>query len=467
MKKFIALLLAMMLVLGSTSALALDTSRGMEVEASLNVNMDGLTQLLNMTGAMNSSDAPSPELLKAVTDLIGLISVSAKVGNNGGQMTLNLNKTSLVSAQLDTTADGGLAVTTDVLPSFAFVVDGRTMNMLNSQLSSMVTGSPEQIAKAAEKLMAGLAEVVADEYAHMKTTLINSGNTSYTYENVNFNYVEVKSLAEVDAAEAVRNLCIRAIDLATAFVNEAGIALPVMGELTEAREYLNGVNVYENNYSSRTSIKITEYKVMEGGIPKQDYGYTVFEIGTGYETYYISLAMMGKAMDAMLCYGVGEQYSNPLMIMMAANRGDYNAAVVELSLAQGNVPEEVNASMGMISGGVKMNVIAESKPDGKGGMNMKLDYYMMNATAPLLTVNYRISPLAAPIVSANIAGRQQINLMELANGYMDRSLENALMQEAQNSLSGLLIKAITAAPDQIQLLMNEVTNMMNQPAYYY
>ena len=61
-----------------------------------------------------------------------------------------------------------------------------------------------------------------------------------------------------------------------------------------------------------------------------------------------------------------------------------------------------------------------------------------------------------------VTGRQQMNIMELANGNgMDSELQQALTTELQNSATSLLINVITAAPQQVQTLMNEVTNMMN------
>lgn len=465
MKKIIALLLAVML-LGTTSAMALDIGQPMQMDVSLSLNKDGLNQLLTMAGAYDASDAPSPEMINAAADLVSLISLTAKGNENNMQMTINLNQKPLAGVQMDVAADGGLALTTDVLPNFAFVVDGKTMSMINSQLSSMVTGSPQQIQKAAENFMAKLESVVRREYEAMNVTVLNSGSASYNYEGVNFNYVESKIVAPADAMEAFRKICIDGVDLIFAFASEAGIMLPDTQSLAQFRQNAMDADVYSNDYGDNVSIKITEYKVQEGAGFKVDYGYTVFEVSTGYQMYYVSVAQMGKAVDAMICYGGRSSYNNPLTIMMAANSGSPDAVVMDLSMTAGAVPEETTFSMSMMADGAKMSVAGESKPDGMGGVNMKLDYYVMNATAPLLTINYHITPFTGEIPAADITSRQQVNLMELANGYVDSSLEDALMQDAQNSLSSLLIKAITAAPEQIEVLMNEVTTMMNQQNNY-
>lgn len=461
MKKFIALLMAVVLMMGASSAMALDVNQPMQVDVSLTVDKDGFNQLLSMSGAYESSDAPSPEMMDAVIDLISLISMTARSDGENTQMSINLNQKPLAGVQIDMTADGGMAVTTDILPSFAFVVDSRTMNMINSQMAGMISGTPEQMQQAAEKFLLNLEQLVKKEYASMNATVIKQGSASYTYEGVKFNYVEMKNVAPADATEAFRKICIEGIDLLFTFADEAGIMLPDAESLVEFRDNAMNANVYENNYDKNITFKITEYKIQEGNGFKADYGYTVFEFSTGYQMYYVSVAQLGKKVDLMLCYGGRSSYNTPLAIMMGANSGSPDAYVIDMSFEPGNTAEDMDASMSMMMDGMKMKCDVQSRSDGMGGINMKLDYYLMDVKVPMYTVNYHIAPFTGDIAAVDITGRQQVDVMELASGYVDSDLENALMMDAQNSLSSLLIKAITAAPEQIEALMNEATKMMN------
>ncbi|MBR2054938.1 MAG: hypothetical protein IJ968_08660 [Clostridia bacterium] len=464
MKKFIALLMAVLLLMGTASAMTQDMNPPMQMDVSLTVDKDGMKQLLTMSGAFDSSDAPSPEMMDAVLDLISLFSITARSDGENTQMSMNLNQKPILSAQMDMTADGGFAMTTDILPSFALVLDARTMRMINSQMAGMVTGTPEQMQKAGENFMLGLEQLLEKEYAAMNAAVVRSGSTSYTYEGVNFNFVEVKNVAPADAMEAFRKVCIEGVDLLLTFADEAGIALPDAQTLVQFRDEAANANVYEDSYGEAT-IQITEYKIQEGDGFKADYSYTVFEIGDGYEMVYVSVAQLGKNVDVMLCYGGRSSYNNPLAIMMAANSGAPDACVIDMSFKPGTTAEEMMASVGVMMEGNKMNVVANTQPDGMGGINMKLEYYLMNIKAPVITLNYHLAPFTGDIPAVDISGRQQVNLMDMASGYVDSDLQEALMMDMQNSLSSLLIKAITAAPEQIEVLINEATKMMNQSNY--
>ena len=465
MKKIIALLMALMLLMGTASAMALNLDQPMQVDVTLQVDKDGFNQLMTMSGAFEASDAPSPEMMDAVIDLISLISMTARTDGENTQLSVNLNQKPIVSAQIDMTNDGGMAMTCDILPNFAFVMDGKTMSMINSQMASMVSGTPEQMQQAGEKFLLNLEQLLRREYAAMNATVVKSGSASYTYEGVKFNYVEVKNVAPADGMEAFRKICIEGVDLLFTFADEAGIMLPDAQSLEQFRNEAANANVYENNYGEETTVKITEYKIQEGNGFKADYGYTVFEVSNGYQLVYVSVAQLGKDVDLMLCYGGRSSFNTPLAIMMGANSGAPDAYVIEMSFKPGATPEEMTVTMGAMMEGGKMSVVVQSQPDGMGGLNVKLEYYLMSIKTPMITLNYHIAPFAGDIPAVDISGRQQVNMMELASGYMDYDLQNALMTDMQNSLSSLLIKAITAAPEQIEVLMNEATKMMNQSNY--
>lgn len=473
MKKILSLVLALMLMLGTTSAMALDMNQGMQMEMSIKLNSDAVNQLLENAGAFEMSDAPSKEMIASVFDLFSLFSMVAKIDDNAARMDLNLNQKSLVNMQLDVASDSSLSLTSNLLPNFAIVLDGRTVQMLSNQLttrlSSMITGSPAQVLQAAEKLDKALMQAVAEEFAAMKTTTINSGNTAYVYEGVNFNYVEVKDLAVVDAVEALRKLSIRAIDLLDAFAKEAGINIPEMEELAELREELSTADVYENaDAYSDIPIRMTEYKIQEGNGFKEGYSYLTAEIKMDGALYYITMAEYGKNMDVIACLGSGN-YNSLMQIIMATSRGAQDAMYLEVKLAQGEQETDYDMTMNMVGGGMDVTAKMSTKTDAAGATNVQCDYYFMDSAAPLMSLYGKLAPLTEDIPAVDISSRTKLDALRLADGDMDYATQEALMNDIQSSASALLINAITAAPEQIQKLMTEVTTMMNQQngGYYY
>ena len=86
-----------------------------------------------------------------------------------------------------------------------------------------------------------------------------------------------------------------------------------------------------------------------------------------------------------------------------------------------------------------------------GGMDGKVELYLMNDQEPLMSVDMSVRPLTEKLPAIDLEGKQLINVMQLEE--MDQATAQAIEQDATSGLSGVLINAVTAAPDEIQALM--------------
>lgn len=460
MTNLVSLLLVLMLM-ASPAAMPAGMENGVQMDMAVTVDKDAVNHLLMTQGAYDEDEAPSPEMMGAAIDLINLVTFTSRTNSQSVQMEVALNQQKVAGMQIDNTADGGVALTTDVLPSYAFVMDGQTRNILQQQLAAMNTATDEQVMQAADRLFTGMMLALNEETDAMRVTEVASSAASYTYETVPFNYVTVKTATFADGMDAMRKMTLRGLQLIEDFYAETGVEQPDGLDLAQARTELENVDVYSENYPENAYFKVTKYQIQEADGFKEGYSYTIFEINNGCEVYYVSLAQLGGQLDMMVCYDPGV-VASPVEILMAANDYNSDAVVMNIHSVIGAEKKDMAFTFSVLTEGISMKMVIDAMEDELGGGETNCYFFLMNDTTPIMRMNMKVSPLTQAIEPVDVTALQQLNVLDLANDQVEPAVQDAITLEAQNALSSLLIKVITAAPEQVELLMNEITNMMYQ-----
>lgn len=449
MKKLMALVLAMMLVMSATGVMAAEMPEKMETKMTVTVNKDLASGILYMMlmGSGEGETTPSPELINAVIDMVNKGSIYVVNDSQNVNMEVRVNEMPIATMQEKIGEDGSLMILTDLLPSYVLAADAQEMG-------TVATIDPAKMAAAEEKLMAGLKQAAEEEFSAVTVTEVGSEDCEFAYGDVVFNHVTIKDVDSYGAARALMNMLEKTLGLMETYMQECGMNMEGM-DIASARQPLTEMEMTEEEFAGST-VTLKEYRIKEGDGFKEGYLYQEFCISEEGLTINLSIATQEKACDVFFGMMDGENKTVEEMVM-AANMGQENAVAMELSVIPGETEEEGKFSVQMITGGMMMGMAVDSKA-ADNGYDAVVDLYMLTDEAPMVTLNISTRPYEGEVPAVDITGKTVVNLLD-----SEALNSEALNLELQQSGNMMLVKLIQAAPVEMQLVLDEIT-AMQQPA---
>lgn len=456
MKKIMALVMTLVLAFGTTGALAAtDYSNGYTANVTVNVNKDLVSGLLYML-MMDGEDSMSPEAVNALLDVVNLASFDVAADFSNVDMTANLNGQPMARLQ-GTVSEEGIVMATDLLPTYAIQLDKATMDQMGMQFNANM--DPAKAQQAQQELVAGMEKVLTEAMDSLNPTVLLAEPVEMVYnEDVTFNYVHKVSVPAADAMTALRDALQKVVDLMAAYIQATGIQMPQEMDMAQLKEQLATMPIPEGE--ENTPIYISEYVIMEGETAKEGYSYSQFEIADGSSVVYVDVAQLMNVVEFGIYAGEGEQTCEE--IINAAYSGASKGVVMEMTVEQGETEEDAKVYLSMVIGGMLVGAYVEAAAVAEGGNDMMMELYFLTDQAPMLTLNMACRPLTGEVAKADLTGKTVVSMADLQGENAD-AVAQALSLEAQQSLNSLLVKAVTAAPEQVQALMNAITALQVQP----
>lgn len=444
MKKVIALFLALIMMVGCTGAVAeMDLSKGAKMDVSYDLNKDMFTAMMQMMAGTEMAEEMPPEVISAVIDLISAIGFSAAFDTEKVQLSINLNEKPILNVEAGMQPDGSIVAASNVLPSFAFTVDAETMNQLKAEMDkAMGQFDMEKIMAAAEKLEDDFEDALEGVMKNwMSKDLVKPEAGSYVMADITYTK---KYTVETDSNEMMvflQDMLNAIVPLIENFMKEAN--LPMEEDVfAEMKQDANSVTPDE----TPVPVYVTVY---DEAVGHDDYSFVALEMADEQAALAVAIGLYDDNVEGSIYFGEGS-YESAEDIINAAYAGQGNAMVMDLAVLQGENDEDMNAVVTMVMGGMYLGYYVETKAV-DGGMDSKVELYLMNDQEPLMSVDVSVRPLTEKLPAIDLEGKQLINVMQLEE--MDQATTQAIEQDAASGLSGVLINAVTAAPDEIQALM--------------
>ena len=451
MKKIVALLLSVMLVLGCTGAVAeMDLSNGVSVSATYELNKDMFSALLQLTAGTEMAEEIPEEMIAAVIDLLCAINVTAAVDGETLNLNLNLNETPIVTLEGSVLADGSIAAATNVLPSYVFGVDAQTMSQLQAELeNAMGQIDVKKLEAAAEKLEDGVEDVMeglAEKWLNSDKAVQETGK--YMMGDVTYTHMTAIETDSNDLLLFVQDMMNGLIPLLETYFIESGLPVEEM-DFDELKESFAEEITPE---ADPIPVYLTIYDEAQG---YDDYAYITFEMADDEGALAMVFAIYDEDVEASIYFGEGN-FENVDEIINAAYDGQEFAMVLDVAAVTGETDEEMNVVYSLVTGGMFMGYYVETKPV-DGGVDGRMEMYFMNDETPLLSANVKVRPLTEKLAPVSVENKTLVTIDQLMD--MDSELEDGIEQDATAALSSLLINAIVAAPDEIQAIMNMAVQM--------
>ena len=153
MKKMIALLLAMVMMLGCLQAAAEETAEAAAAEApaaasvtkmELSVDKELAKNLITGAGATEES----ADLIDAILDLADALEITGINASNGAQIDLGMNGKTAVSLGFEE-KDGGLLIGSTLFPNYLLTIPAETIQSMMPQLNVTSAGNGESTVTSA------------------------------------------------------------------------------------------------------------------------------------------------------------------------------------------------------------------------------------------------------------------------------------------------------------------------------
>lgn len=430
MKKIISILVALCMLLG-VSALA----ENYEITVSGQVNADQVMKVLPMLGVDPAREGLDSETLNLAFGIVNDLSGHAIVGDDGVLGEILLNNVELANIGI-TVQDNALVLFSDLLPGYAASVSLDTLKALASLLPDF---SKFDIA-AYEQIILAYVQTIKTEQA--AGAYFVNGKTYATKITV--------TISEKASAEAINALADRLI----ADMNASGLT----ALLESLGADIDPDDLYIKNYGDSTA------------------SFNIYMDATGNEIclelpeeMFLTLAMNGNDLTltlegdgAVMVIGISQQGEG---FTASFSFTEYGEGAVSMAFAV--VPTQTGYTITeqvveMIDG---FNMVMMTVSDiAFEGDKLVVDSaeYLMDMMTPVATAHYEIAPYAGQFPAPDFSTYNMLTVEEiLTNGGVDdatlQGIQNVLMNQ---TLSGLMVKILTARPD----LMNLVMGTMNEIA---
>ena len=435
MKKTIALLLALLMLLSCVGGLAEETNTStlpqmpippVTITSNISINQEAVMNLLPMLGIPEESAG----IVQNVLPLLSNLGTRLVYAGNAGQMDILLKGEEVISAAVAQTEDG-VALTSDVIPSYVLVLSNDTLQKLIEQVTSQLNSSTknldmEAIMNAAMKYVGEFMEV-----AQSSLTIGEPEAGEFAIEDVPFN---VKTPVTVDAkamALAALNM-VKKIAQDEAFASVLSSAGAV--DLSKLDEAI--ANVENSTEENTPAIAFDIYSaVTEEGAASQ-YFAVVGALDTKTE-------QVGVVNVTLLV--VAPEFK----VIVDAPAMELNCVATVLVDGSGATATVSAVIKGMYIGLNAVIVMTDT------GLHAEEELYFLNEESPLLTEVVDVVFDAAE-VTADFSGEGKtvLNIEQLLNDKEGQYSGELMMDVMNNGLTNLLGKAMNAMPEEVANLMN-------------
>ena len=413
MKKILALMLALMMMLFSVSALAGTQT----VTVNATVNKDMLTSVAPMLGMQLDNSA------QAVISLINALTIKIVASDNAGELDLDLRDGQHLIAIGGAMADNGLVIGSDLFPSYLFTISQEYLGQMMQQFMSQLPGGGQNIDMEA---IANRFYGYIGKFSMTFQTAVTPGTAetgSFEFEGFTFDTktpmnVDVKALAE---AEKTLVSDILHDEFVGEMLKTSGQNVDVEQIIQQnnqymSEEYLPDVTVDVYTSTANADIFYVESLATYKGQTDPAYRFTMLNMGDGEGT--VKFYVLEQGITISVIYG-------------------QNGFLLEI---EGN-----GAYMGL-----KMTV------NGSGAL---IEVFFMDKTNAVVTLEISVAQGGTFLVNTDQAGKTVIPIEDLQNNTVDQTVQQGFMQELQTNGMPLIMKLMTAVPEAATLIQGAMSGM--------
>ena len=448
MKKLLAILLAAMMLLSCAFAegiTAESTGASQAFDYSMEINEDALMELMALTGTkVKEEEMP---LLENIIKIANAFGVHGVYDGTAFSQTLTLNGQPIVNIWEE--LSGGVRVTCDLIPSYAFTLDFNELSALAAQMLAMYGIDPAAINISALDLEASGAVYMA-AFEQFMTAVMGATVTEEGLYPVNGAVYTQKTIVTVNEKDAFAFVMAVAEqlkkDLETIGLSALTAAMQLPDESTVGNSELK---VYVYSSENGTLIVPTE-NVEEAPFTLAVTGNTLLLTVAEYrETAYVMLSVDGNTVNA------------------AYIREDRYGEKEELSLVATQQDNGLVANVKFISDGIKLEDIITLAYEANG-ISVNEAIILNDAANPLITVSGRAygsdEQVIVPVLSENVT---EINLLALVTGAADpqQVIANVAGELSTYGLSAITQRAYAAMPE-VSALIQQITTLTSGSAQY-
>ena len=404
MKKLVSLLLALMLALFSVSALA-----DQKVTVDFNLDKELATAVASMSGSSEVSGA-----IDSVVGLVNAIQLNVVVGDNGAELSLDLENGGHLATVGCVANESGLVVGSDVIPSYLLTVSPETIQQLVQQLTAQMPNLQNLDLNA---LMNSLGQYVGKFTTALQGAIVPGTPETVTFAAEGYNF-DTKTPVDVN----IKAILEAAKTLVADVTNDAAIAsvLQTIDQNGDVRQSLQQFQEMNLDELSMPDLKVDMYtSTADTGI------------------FYLDGSAAPQGQDPAFLFNL-LGYGDGGKLTLTVPEGNQTITV---SFGSNGFALEVNAN------GMYAALKGEIKADG-----LKLDVYFINTEKALATVDITVSNNGSMTLDLNPANKTVISVEDLQANKVDQTVMQGLAQEAQQKAISAMMALMAAVPEAGSLL---------------
>lgn len=443
MKKMLALILALLMALSCTGALA-EEATPVTMQGTVHFNEEMLSSLIGMASPeMGEAEMQAMDTLMAVLNNLGF---QAVIGKTNAQIVLTLKGMPVMTVVAAETEKGYAAVS-DLFPNYALTVSQETIDELTqSALSSM----PEMDAAAMEAALAAHGQALLTALKGYAGAPVAGEYT--VEEGLTFNCQIPYEITATELAALILNA-------AKAMLKDPALAplLTAAGEISEA-DIDAALADLTGDAENQPDLNVALYANMDAdGNLGEDF-YLAADMGDDEFVVGIMAGVVDKTLSATLIFGDAIYASMDEMIAAAVD-GSGEAFVIDLFVAPGEKETDASVSMDVYAMGQYMGYYMETLTE-ETVTTSYAEIYYMDPEAPLMSIEVLSMPTGED-VTLNLTDETPVVTMESLLNDTEGTASMPLMMDVMSyGINNVLANAAAAMPDEITALIT----LLNTPA---
>lgn len=412
MKKIFALMLALVMMLFSVSALA----DAKTVTIQTTVDKDQLTAVAPALGLPESQ----MNAVNGVASLLNALVIKIVAAENAGELDLDLKDGTHLLYIGGAATENGIAAGTDVLPSYLLTVSQEDIQKLVEQIMAQLPGGGQGLDINA--VTQALVQYVSKFAASLQAAIVPGAeeNGTYEFEGYTFDTKVPMNVDVVAIAEAVKTLVSDLVHDET-----IGGLLKSFGQNFDPDQIVAQMEI---NPDQAPEVKVDSYSNSTNS-------------GIGY----LEGEIIPKGMD---------KAAMTFCVLSANGAVKAVCNVVEQGITITLTGEGNTFALEVTGNGAYAAVKASASETGA-----VIGVYFMNTDAPILKLEIAVADGGEMKADLNPEGKTVLTLEQLQKGELEQSVQEALIQEAQTKLITLVMQLMTAVPEAGALIQGAMSGM--------
>ncbi|MBQ9262781.1 MAG: hypothetical protein IJ189_01055 [Clostridia bacterium] len=430
MKKLLAFVLTLAMALSCIGALA---ENGVTAYSKATLN----DQLFDMLAPMVVTEESDREMLPYIKNLINNLSVQIHATQEGGYLSYLLADEPVLTLLVQPTAEGGLALYTDLLPHYGISVSADTIAELKKSLTD-------------EEMQAKMMEIIQAMLPYVQEYVTGIFSKAGEAEMGEFTFDGEAFAVKVPINITAQELVLLEARMIQNLAQEEHIAQALSAQGIDASMFDELIEQFEKQ-ETWPELELAVYGNVNAETMDLDLKYMAAVIRA--ENQVISISCGEVRGQAALHFIMGDNgYATLEDMKAAASNGAEDVIAVDLFIVPGE-----NAV------GVELDVFTEmflacvfQASGDENGATAQVAYYVTTAAAPLLTVDSKAQRTDAALPEFDVSDMRLIAIEDIL-AEMDGSeqpLIQALMNDLQNDgVAAVLSQASAALPDTVNPLV--------------